>query len=69
MFIDETGREGVKYLDKNGVKTVETTIIVLQRQEKVIHENSSTKTISKIIKYNERIRNENASEVEEIRQI
>jgi hypothetical protein len=66
-FIDPDGREGIKYTDENGVKTVESNVVVLLEQKKTIPKDASEKTIAKINRQNDRIEKRNAGRMEDVK--
>jgi RHS repeat-associated protein len=66
MFIDPTGKEGIKYTDENGNKTVESNVVVLLEQNKAIPEGASEKKVARINKQNKRIDKRNATRMSNV---
>lgn len=65
-YIDPDGREGIKYTDENGVKTVESNIVVLLEQKKTIPKDASEKQTAKINRQNNRIEKRNAARMADV---
>jgi RHS repeat-associated protein len=66
LYIDPTGKEGVKYIDENGNKTVESNVTVLVQQKKEIPKGATDKQIAKIEKQNARIERNNNARVADV---
>lgn len=65
-FIDKNGREGAKYVDKDGNKHIESNVIVLLEPLKEIPTNISAKKAEKLRKVNEKINRNNNRRVENV---
>ena len=66
LFIDPTGKEGIKYLDENGNKIVESNVVVLVEQKKRIPKGATEKQIAKIEKQNAKIEKRNTARVTDV---
>ena len=67
VIVDNNGKEGVKYIDDNGRKTVESNIVILLQAQKAIPENVSLRRINRIERRNESIKKYNDSVIEQTR--
>ncbi|GHT39098.1 hypothetical protein FACS189437_01540 [Bacteroidia bacterium] len=67
-FKDPTGKEGIKYTDKDGNKIVESNVVVLITQKKEIPKNATAKQIAKIEKQNAKIEKQNNERVADVRE-
>ena len=65
--VDPDGREGVKYVDENGNKHIETNVVVLLKKPKEIKDSYSEKKKERIRKKNERRDKYNVSRVEMVK--
>ena len=68
LFVDPKGEEGIRYKDENGVRTIESNIVVLQRQEKRIPEKASQRKRDRIEAQNAQIRENNSAEIAQIQE-
>ncbi|MBR1577506.1 MAG: hypothetical protein IJ653_02860 [Bacteroidales bacterium] len=68
LFVDPKGEEGIRYKDIDGIKTIESNIVVLQRREIPIPENASHHKRNKIERQNAQIRENNAAEIAQIQE-
>ncbi|MDR0233057.1 MAG: hypothetical protein LBI82_13230 [Dysgonamonadaceae bacterium] len=66
LYVDPDGREGVKYTDENGNKTVESNVVVLVQQKKTIPQNATAKQIKNIENDNAKIENRNKERVADV---
>ena len=64
-FVDPEGKEGIKYVDENGVKTVESNIVLLLRAKISYPDNASKKEINRIDRINSRIEQQNENKIRE----
>lgn len=67
-FRDPTGKEGIKYTDKDGNKIIESNVVVLVEQKKTIPQNATSKQIAKIEKQNAKIEKRNNERVADVQQ-
>ena len=65
-FVDPEGKEGVRYIDENGRKTIESNIVVLQRPLETIPSDLSERAARRIQRRNARLQEENAIEISNI---
>ncbi len=66
LFIDPTGKEGIKYLDGNGNKIIESNVVVLVEQKKRIPEDATEKQITKTERRNAKIEKRNTARVVDV---
>ena len=58
-LLDKFGLEGVRYIDENGYKVIESNVVILQKKKIVIPDNASKRKRDRIKKKNERIDKKN----------
>ena len=64
-YVDPEGKEGIKYVDENGVKTIESNIVLLLRAKKRYPDNASQQVINRINRINSRIEQQNENKIRE----
>jgi RHS repeat-associated protein len=67
IFIDPDGKEGIRYTDDNGVKTIESNIVVLLEQKKAIPKGANEKKVARIERQNSRIEKRNEARIEDVK--
>jgi RHS repeat-associated protein len=67
-FIDPTGEEGIKYIDENGNKVIESNVVVLLEKKRAIPSDADNKSIQRLIKLNNKIENRNSHRLQTIRE-
>ena len=66
LFIDPDGKEGVRSIDKDGKKTIESNVVVLLEKKKEIPVNATEKQKARIEKQNIRIEKRNAAMLSDV---
>jgi RHS repeat-associated protein len=68
MFVDPTGKEGIKYIDEDGNKVIESNVVVLLEKKRAIPSNADNKTIQRLTRLNNKIENRNNQRIQTIRE-
>ncbi len=65
-FIDPDGKEGIKYTDEDGQKTVESNVVVLLEQKKAVPDGASEKKVARINRQNGKIEKRNTARMADV---